>query len=405
MIQSVQSMCPGSQEWKSWEAGNSIKRVHMRRLVLVIGFLCLSLGVVLAQTGGTITGEVKDQSGAVVPNVCITATNTATNVARNTQTNTSGIYSFPGLVPGRYQVKASAGGFQTSVTNDIELQVQQTARVDFALTLGAATQTVEVAANAALLATENATVGTVIDGARIMELPLNGRNFFSLVALSPNVTYGFTAAAQASGRLGGSRGNLTMSLSGGRATWSNYTLDGITNTDVDFNLYIVLPSVDALQEFKVQSSIYPAEFGREAGQINVSTKPGTNAYHGAVFEFLRNNVLDARSYDFLSSTRSATNPSPASTPYRQNQYGFTLGGPVRIPKLLNGKNRLFFMSNFEGFKSRTTSTSIATTMTAAMRAGDFSGVPTVLQDPLSRTGTPPNVTTIPYPGNQVPANR
>src|SRR5260370_1103780 len=203
MIQSVQSMCPGSQEWKSWEAGNSIKRVHMRRLVLVIGFLCLSLGVVLAQTGGTITGEVKDQSGAVVPNVCITATNTATNVARNTQTNTSGIYSFPGLVPGRYQVKASAGGFQTSVTNDIELQVQQTARVDFALTLGAATQTVEVAANAALLATENATVGTVIDGARIMELPLNGRNFFSLVALSPNVTYGFTAAAQASGRLGG----------------------------------------------------------------------------------------------------------------------------------------------------------------------------------------------------------
>lgn len=235
----------------------------MRRLVLVIGFLCLSLGVVLAQTGGTITGEVKDQSGAVVPNVSITATNTATNVARNTLTNTSGIYSFPGLVPGRYQVKAAAGGFQTSVTNDIELQVQQTARVDFALTLGAATQTVEVAANAALLATENATVGTVIDGARIMELPLNGRNFFSLVALSPNVTYGFTAAAQASGRLGGSRGNLTIATTGSRSTWQNYTLDGVTNTDVDFNTYILQPSVDALQEFKVQAGIYPAEFGRK----------------------------------------------------------------------------------------------------------------------------------------------
>ena len=146
-----------------------------------------------------------------------------------------------------------------------------------------------------------------------------------------------------------------MSLAGARATWANYTLDGITNTDVDFNTYIVLPSVDALQEFKVQSGIYPAEFGREAGQINVSTKAGTNSYHGAVFEFLRNNTLDARSYDFLSSTRSATNPSPPSTPYRQNQYGFTLGGPVRIPKIFNGKNRLFFMSNFEGFKSRTTS--------------------------------------------------
>ena len=160
----------------------------MRRLVLVIGFLYLSLGVVLAQTGGTITGEVKDQTGALVPNVTVTVTNAGTNVARGTQTNSAGIYSFPDLVPGKYQVKAAAGGFQTSVMNDIELQVQQTARVDFSLTLGASTQTVEVAANAALLATENATVGTVIDGARIMELPLNGRSFFSLVALSTNVT-------------------------------------------------------------------------------------------------------------------------------------------------------------------------------------------------------------------------
>src|SRR6202165_607196 len=181
--------------------------------------------------------------------------------------------------------------------------------------------------------TDDATVGTVIEQRRITDLPLNGRNFFSLVALSPNVTYGFTPAQQASGRLGGTRSTLTMSLSGARATWANYTLDGITNTDVDFNTYIVLPSVAALQEFKVQSGIYPAEFGREAGQVNVSTKPGTNVFHGTAFEFLRNNALDARNYDSSSSTRSATNPSPGSTPYRQNQYGFTLGGPVWIPKL------------------------------------------------------------------------
>ena len=137
-----------------------------------------------------------------------------------------------------------------------------------------------------------------------------------------------------------------MALSGARATWENYTLDGVTNTDLDFNTYIVLPSVEALQEFKVQSGIYPAEFGREAGQVNVSTKPGTNEYHGTAFEFLRNNDLDARPYDFSAATRSATNPSPKSNPYRQNQFGFTLGGPVQIPKLFNGKNRLFFMSNF-----------------------------------------------------------
>ncbi len=174
--------------------------------------------------------------------------------------------------------------------------MQQTARVDFVLTVGQATETIEVSAGAALLSTENATIGTVIDGARIAEMPLNGRSYFSLVALSPNVTTGFVAAAQASGRLGGSRGALTIAVTGGRSTWENYTLDGITNTDIDFNTYILQPSVDALQEFKVQSGIYPAEFGRELGQVNAATKPGTNEYHGSLWEFLRNDKLDAVPY-------------------------------------------------------------------------------------------------------------
>src|SRR5215213_865055 len=214
---------------------------------------------------------------------------------------------------------------------------------------------------ALLLTTENATVGTVIEQKRITDLPLNGRNFLSLVALSPNVTYGFAQAAQAAGRQGGSRSNVTMSLSGARSAWSNYTLDGITNTDINFNLYIVLPSVEALQEFKVQTGIYPAEFGRAAGQINVSTKGGSNQYHGTLFEFLRNDKLDARPY-FFKDPESPTQTAPLKAPYRQNQYGFTLAGPVQIPKLYDGKNRLFFMSNFEGFKSRTTTTNFFTTM-------------------------------------------
>jgi hypothetical protein len=301
-------------------------------------------------------------------------------------------------------VKVAVAGFDTIVKTNNPLQVQQTARVDFTLNVGQSTQTVEVAANAAMLTTENATVGTVIEQQRIVDLPLNGRSFFSLVALSPNVAYGFTPAQQASSRLGGSRSTLTISMSGARATWSNYTHDGISNTDIDFNTFILQPSVDALQEFKVQSGIYSAEFGREAGQVNVSTKPGTNTYHGAVFEFLRNNKLDARNYDFSSASRSATNPSPASTPYRQNQYRFTLEGPVRIPKLFNGTNRLFFMSNYEGYKSRTTTSSFATRLTEAMRNGDFSAVPTALQDPLSRAGTFPNITSTPFAGNQIPTD-
>ena len=380
----------------------------MRRLPLLIGLLGLAFAIAFAQTGGQITGEVRDPSGALVPNAAVTVTNTATNVARSTETNTAGLYSFPDLTPGMYDVKVVAAGFATVVRTGIELQVQQAARVDFALAVGQAQQTIEVAANAALLATENATVGTVIEEARIMDLPLNGRNFFSLVALSPNVTYGFTAAAQASGRLGGSRGSLTIATAGSRSTWQNYTLDGITNTDVDFNTYILQPSVDALQEFKVQTGIYPAEFGREAGQVNVSTKPGTNEYHGTASEFLRNDKLDARDYDFSSATRSATNPSPASTPYRQNQYGYTLGGPIRIPKIFNGKNRLFFMSNYEGYKSRRTTTNYSGVLTAAMRNGDFSSILSTgfpLADPNSRTGTYPNITQSFFPGNQIPASR
>jgi len=191
----------------------------------------------LAQTSGSITGEVKDQSGAVAPNAAVTATNSKTNVARSTATNASGIYSFPDLTPGIYEVKVVATGFASIVKTNIELQVQQTARVDFTLSLGQAAQTVEVSASATSLDTESATVGTLIEEKRISELPLNGRNFFSLVALAPNVAFGFLPAQQASARLGGTRSTLTMSLSGARATWANYTLDGITNTDIDFNTY------------------------------------------------------------------------------------------------------------------------------------------------------------------------
>lgn len=369
----------------------------MRKLLLLAGLL-LPVTILLAQTAGEITGEVTDPSGASAPNATITATNKDTNVARTTQTNSVGVYSFPAMIPGSYEVKAAAAGFDTVVKTGIQLQVQQTARVDFTLNVGQATQTVEVSASGELLSTENASVGTVIEQKRITELPLNGRNFFSLVALSPNVTYGFAPAAQANNRQGGTRSALTMSLSGARATWTNYTLDGVTNTDINFNLYVLLPSVEALQEFKVQQGIYSAEFGRESGQVNVSTRPGGNNYHGTVFDFLRNDALDAKNYDFIGT-------NPAKQPFRQNQYGFTLGGPVLVPKLFNGRNRLFFMFNYEALRARTTRVTTATTITQAMRNGDFSVVPTQLRDPLTRTGTGSAATATPFAGNQIPVSR
>jgi len=370
----------------------------MRQSLLLLG-LCLPFGPAWAQTFGEITGEVRDQSGAVAPNASITATNTDTNAARTTRTNEAGIYSFPALVPGPYQVKVEAPGFQRVVRSNIEIQVQQTARIDFSLTVGQATQTIEVSGAAQLLTSESATVGTVIEEKRITELPLNGRDFLQLVALSPNVTYGFQAPNQAVGRQGGTRATENIAITGMRGTWNNYTLDGVANTDVNFNLYIQLPSVDALQEFKVQSGIYPAEFGREASQINVSTRSGTNDFHGTVFEFLRNSDLDAKPYDFIGT-------NPARAPFRWNQYGFTLGGPIRIPKLFNGRDRLFFMSNFEGFKSRRTDLGLYTTAPDSWRHGDFSSFPTILYDPRTRTtGANGVVTAMPFSGNRIDAAR
>src|ERR1700681_3557496 len=191
----------------------------MRQLILLLG-LTLPIGIASAQTFGDITGEVTDQTGAIAPNATVTATQISTNTTRTTRTNEAGLYSFPALIPGTYQVKVEVSGFQTAIRSNIELQVQQTARVDFALSVGQTTQTVEVNANALMLTTESAAVGTVIEQKSIVELPLNGRDFLQLVALSPAVSYGFAAPNQASRRQGGSRASENISIAGMRGTWN-----------------------------------------------------------------------------------------------------------------------------------------------------------------------------------------
>jgi hypothetical protein len=352
------------------------------------------------QTQGGIAGEVKDSSGASIPGATVILTNTGTNATRTTTTNAEGLYTFPSLIPGGYRVKVEASGFKSAIRADIVIQVQQTARLDFSLEVGQVSDSIEVMGNAGMLATEDATVGTVIENKRIIELPLNGRNFLQLVALSPNVTFGFATPGQVSGRQGGDRGNQNISLMGMRGTWNRFSLDGVENTDVNFNLYVVLPSIDALQEFKVQSGIYPAEFGRAASQINVSTKPGSNTFHGTVFEFLRNDKFDAKPYDFIGT-------SPAKSPFRYNQFGYSLGGPVWIPKIFNGRDKLFFMTNYEGFRQRTRGYGLYTTPTAAMRNGDFSSsLPgNQLYDPATRSVAGGQVSGDPFANNQIPKSR
>ena len=345
-----------------------------------------------AQTGGQVTGLVTDPSGSVILGATVTITNSQTNVARKTVTNSAGSYAFPALQPDVYNVKAEMPGFKGEVREGVELQVEQIARIDFHLEIGAATQTVEVSGGAPVLDTESATVGTVIDNDRIVGLPLNGRSFTQLIALSPNVSYNSVAnGGQASARQGGDRSTQEIFVAGARREYLNFTLDGVQNYDPGFNTYALLPSIDALQEFKVQTGVYPAEFGHLQVQINVSTLSGTNQFHGALFDFVRNNDFDALPFAF-------TSVAPLSSPFKWNQYGYTVGGPVWIPKLFNGKNRLFFMSNYEGFKLRQQTQTVNTTFPAAFRTGDFSSVLAthVITDPT---------TSLPFPGNIIPSNR
>src|SRR5215471_17732220 len=306
--------------------------------VTILLLPALSVTALFGQTFGEITGQVTDATGAAAPGAAVTITNVRTNAVRATVTTESGDYSFPSVPPGAYDVKVERQGFKTESTKNVEVQVQQTVRLDFTLQVGQISESVEVSATTDQLQSENATVGTVIENKGIVELPLNGREYLNLVALSPNTNTLSPSSGQAGSRQGGDRANQSISAGGQRIMFNYFTLDGVSNTDPNFNTYVVLPSIDALQEFKVQTGIYPAEFGHEATQINVLTKSGGNQYHAALFEFLRNDKLDAKPFSFTSKPQ-------AKQPFKWNDFGFETDGPVRIPKLFNGRNRLFFMAN------------------------------------------------------------
>ena len=215
------------------------------------------------------------------------------------------------------------------------------------------------------------------------------------MALSANVNTLSPSNSYATGREGGDRSSQSISAGGQRVSFDYFTLDGVTNTDPDFNSYIILPSIDAIQEFKVQTGVYPAEFGHEATQINVLTKSGGNAYHGSLFEFVRNDVFDAIPYAF-------TSVHPSKAPFKWNDYGFELDGPISIPKLFNGKNRLFFMANAEWLVQRQQAQGVYSLPTAAMFTGNESALSSIIYDPLSGSG---GAAKTPFPGNIIPTNR
>jgi hypothetical protein len=358
-----------------------------------------------AQTFGNISGHVADSTGAVVPDSTITLTNVGTAGKRTTVTTQAGDYTFTAVPVGVYNIQATHAGFKTASSNNIAVQIQQSVRMDFTLEVGAVTDSVEVSASAALLQADNATLGTVVENKAVNELPLNGRNYLSLVALSSNVNTLSPTSGQAGSRMGGDRASQAISVGGQRIMFDYYTLDGVNNTDPDFNTYVGLPSLDGIQEFKVQTGVYSAEFGHEASQVNVVSKSGTNSYHGSMYDFIRNNQADATPYFFPYN-----NAPPTVFPYKWNDYGFELDGPIRIPKVYNGKDKFFFMIADEWRKVRSTNQGNATVPTAAMVAGNFQGytradgtTPVTIYDPA--TGDANGFGKTPFPNNTIPAGR
>ena len=371
----------------------------MSRLLCALCFVCFSVLVVEAQVErASVVGNITDNSGAVMAAVEVTVTNAATNTSSRLLTDDRGAYSVVNLIPGTYTVQASKAGFRNAIFRDFVLQVSQAARLDITMEVGDVNQSVEVTGAAPLLQTENASVGQVISKEAVQSLPLNGRNFVQLAILAPGVTgldYAQPNTINSGRRPDELRpGGTAIAANGARSTSNQVLIDGIDNTEMISQTFIVRPAVEGIQEFKVLTNNAGAEYGRSAGAVVVITsKSGGNEFHGSVFEFLRNEVFDAR--NFFARTDA---PKP---PFKLNQYGGALGGPIK-------RNKTFFFADYEGYREVFGDTQLVTVPTAAMKMGDFRGVvANGIFDPLTTTANPAGGAAIRtrFPNDTIPANR
>ncbi len=352
--------------------------------LLALSLLLLTPGTSSAQYNtAELSGIVTDDQGGVLPGVSVTATHASSGLKVERITDGAGRFFLPALPVGEYSITALLSGFKQFTEQGLILRVGQKLELSVMLQIGQLTDTVTVSAETPLLRTANAEIAEVIDNRQVRELPLNGRQFIQLAQLTDGVTI----------PPGGTRGSALgqagplPNVYGQRGGHNIYLIDGVKVTDEFFNNLVISPSVDAIQEFKIQKTMYPAEFGGKASAlINVVTKSGTNGFHGSALEFVRNEKFDAPNYFDDRNT-----PIP---PLRQNQFGVNVGGPLT-------RDRTFFFFSYEGQRIRKAQTQTFSVPTAALRRGDFSGL-TALCDPLTRTAAG---TCTAFTGNQIPANR
>ena len=376
-------------------------------LGILVAF-CAVVSLRAQTTNGLMTGIVTDPSGAVLPDAQVTLTNKATGVERKTSTDSNGYYTVPQLPPGVYDVPlVSKSGFATASQNGVQLEVNQSATVNFKMAVSSTTQTVNVTGDVTAINTTSATPSEVVAHAAIVDLPLNGRQFNQLTLLTPGAVPLIQGGQQGAFTVQLGAGSVSPSVDGQRPQQNNYTMDGVLNNALFTNTFAVSPPPDALQEFNVQSHITDAQFAISSGaNINIVTRAGTNTFHGAVYEFLRNNVLNATTY-----------PATSINPYKQNQYGLFVGGPIV-------KNHTWFAGYWEGFRAEQTQSYLAATLTDAMRGGDFSSVlgttpigtdslgrpeyANQIYNPYSTTvdpNQPGKIVRNPYPNNVIPTDQ
>jgi hypothetical protein len=359
----------------------------MAKSGLLVVLACMSITLHAQSITGTILGTVYDSSKSVVAGAKVTVTSTAQGWTRNAASDESGNYIFSQLPPGPYKIDVAASGFQTVSITGIELLVEQRARVDATLQPGAVTEQVTITANAPLLETDSNALGQVVNTRNIQSLPLNGRRFFDLALLSAGAApQGTTFSSVVWGRVTG------VSLAGTRDINVSFLVDGAETRDERYGGTFQFSSVESIQEFKVQQNFVDAQYGHAVAMVSAVTASGTNEFHGALYEFLRNNKLDARNFFDRGSV----------PPFRFNQFGGSLGGPILLPGY-NGKDKSFFFVNYEGQRRRRATTVIANVPTVAQRNGDLSTLTPQIYDPLS--GDPSTGRRAPFPNNVIPQNR